>query len=339
MESILEFLNYINELKEVWSVGAFVCSITFQLTAGLLLVNNTSVSRKGIINAYCAQNSGGIAFEEDGILADDWALSEVIRTSWINRFAFLYLFVGYLLSIWAEGPTEKIYSLMGILALVTVLYFLTNKIAIYKGKQFGELRIEDIPLEHGVMWVILDSNEKSVETFKDSFPKKEIKKKYTKSYVYNFDYEKEFSIYRKACGKKLSRHEIRMIGDKIFCRYSDWSTYVENKYQDVTIDSLYEFKRFLNHKMRISKNYSGAYGAIISPFMFMFLGALSTMVTSNIIIIIMFYVFVLCSPVKDMLKEYSKDTLEVVFYEDYIEVIERLIKKKENEKNQENSRP
>ena len=130
-----------------------------------------------------------------------------------------------------------------------------------------------------------------------------------------------------------------MIGDKIFCRYSDWSTYVENKYQDVTIDSLYEFKRFLNHKMRISKNYSGAYGAIISPFMFMFLGALSTMVTSNIIIIIMFYVFVLCSPVKDMLKEYSKDTLEVVFYEDYIEVIERLIKKKENEKNQENSQP
>ena len=84
--------------------------------------------------------------------------------------------------------------------------------------------------------------------------------------------------------------------------------------------------------MRILKNYSGAYEAIIFPFMFMLLSDLSTTIATNLILIFVFYVVMMCSPVKKMLKDYSKDSLEVVFYEDYIEIIERLIKKKETEK-------
>ena len=66
--------------------------------------------------------------------------------------------------------------------------------------------------------------------------------------------------------------------------------------------------------------------------MFMLLSDLSTTIATNLILIFVFYVVMMCSPVKKMLKDYSKDSLEVVFYEDYIEIIERLIKKKETEK-------
>ena len=88
------------------------------------------------------------------------------------------------------------------------------------------------------------------------------RKKMMKNFDYNFDDEKEFSIYRKACGKKLSKREKKIVGDKIFTRYNEWSGYVESKYSDVSVNSLCEFRRFLNHKARIKKNNSGAFGTV-----------------------------------------------------------------------------
>ena len=63
-------------------------------------------------------------------------------------------------------------------------------------------------------------------------------KKRVKEHAYNFNYEKEFVIYRRACGKKLNRREIRMVGDRVFYRYEEWSAYVEKKYQGVASNSL-----------------------------------------------------------------------------------------------------
>ena len=46
---------------------AYVLALSLQLSAGLLLVGNTNIARKGIIREYCARHTA-IAFDEKGKL-------------------------------------------------------------------------------------------------------------------------------------------------------------------------------------------------------------------------------------------------------------------------------
>ena len=234
--TVREIFNYIYNLKDLLQIIAYICSISFQLTAGILLVNNTKVSKKGIINAFCAENSKGIAFEENGTLADDWGLKEIIRTSWINKCAFFYLVIGYLLSVCAEEPSNWLMSLILILVIVCVLYFFTSEYSKYKSTKFGKLRMEDMPLENGVLYYVLESDKnkdyKQNVNYKDEMCRKK------QNNFYNFNYEQEFLIYRNACKKKLTRREKKIVGKKTFNTYDEWSGYIESKYKNITIKSL-----------------------------------------------------------------------------------------------------
>ena len=125
MENLLNVINYI-WISEAFSVNViYILSISFQLAAGLLLVGNTITSKKGIIKTYCAQHAA-IAFEEDGTLADCSGLKEVVRTTWMNRIAFSYLFIGYLIGIWGEVSANKEISFWIIAFLTLFLVVVTS---------------------------------------------------------------------------------------------------------------------------------------------------------------------------------------------------------------------
>lgn len=131
----------------------FVFTISFQLAAALLLVNNVATSKKGIIKAYCAQHTA-IAFEDtDKTLADYSSLKMTIRNAWINKFAFMYLFVGYLVSIWGEVPSNKCLALLFVLLLIGIFIAIPLIVAKYKSEHFGIVTENDIPKKDGVFFV------------------------------------------------------------------------------------------------------------------------------------------------------------------------------------------
>lgn len=141
---------------------AFYFAVSGQLAAALLLLGNFSVSRKGIIKAYCMQNRA-ISFEMDGRLAEYSQLNDIIKSSWTNFMAFGYLFLGYLLGVIGDAPQDKRMSLVIIIVLTTVLYVTPLAIAAYKIRTFGEFRDTDLPKEWGVAYAYLEPEECEAE--------------------------------------------------------------------------------------------------------------------------------------------------------------------------------
>ena len=158
MENVLNALNCMWKSETFIINVIYILSISFQLAAGLLLVGNTITSKKGIIKTYCAQHTA-IAFEENGILANCSGLKEVVRTTWMNRIAFSYLFIGYLVGIWGEVSVNKEISFWVIAFLTLFLVGVTCKYAKYRSEKFGSITINDIPMKDGVMFVTLDKKE------------------------------------------------------------------------------------------------------------------------------------------------------------------------------------
>lgn len=133
----------------------YILCLSLQLSAALLLVGSTKTSRDGIIRQYCSQHTG-IAFNEDGTLADSSNLKEVVRSTWISRLAFSYLTFGYLLSIWGEVPADKIVPFAFAFLLTAVLTLVSSRIAKDKSERFESITIKDIPLEGGVEFSVLE---------------------------------------------------------------------------------------------------------------------------------------------------------------------------------------
>lgn len=162
MEPVISCTEYICISKIFIMNAMFVLSIALQLTAGLLLVGNTSITRKGIIKEFCCRHTG-VGFNKDGTLASDYALREVVKSSWINRLSFTYLFLGYLISVFGEAPKNRMNALIAILFLVVLLVIITFKFANYKRGDFVPLHLNELPLETGVQFVILDDETTTVE--------------------------------------------------------------------------------------------------------------------------------------------------------------------------------
>ncbi|MBE6966452.1 MAG: hypothetical protein E7441_10535 [Ruminococcaceae bacterium] len=135
---------------------AYIISISLQLTAGLLLIGNTDVSRNGIIKEYCLRHTA-IAFEEEGTLADSTDLKNVAKSTWTNRIAFIYLAFGYLAGIFAEPLLSKKASFLIVVGLVAILTYFTFKVVKRKAECFESLHQDELPMTNGVMVCILDS--------------------------------------------------------------------------------------------------------------------------------------------------------------------------------------
>lgn len=72
-------------------------------------------------------------------------------------------------------------------------------------------------------------------------------------YAYDFNEDIEYYIYLYACGRKLRKKKLAVIGENKYRTYEEWAEYVKQKYCGITTKSLEDFKRFLRYKVRAFK--------------------------------------------------------------------------------------
>ena len=139
--------------------SAYIFAIAFQLSAAWILVGNTSVTREGIIKAFCANHKGGIPLNKNGELLERSALETTVITAWTNRIAFVFLGVGYLLGVVGSCTISKMIALLFIVILSALLVVIPTEYAKRKSKRFESLRLDDIPLVDGVQINIVGDDE------------------------------------------------------------------------------------------------------------------------------------------------------------------------------------
>lgn len=126
----------------------YVVSLSFQLSAGiLLLIGNTSTKKESVVQKYYEAHRPIFA-EESGVLNNYEELISVAKVAWINKFAFIYLIVGYLINIFGESPIEKGMAFVIIAILCTIFTVIAYTVAKIKSKKYSSVNIfEHIPCE------------------------------------------------------------------------------------------------------------------------------------------------------------------------------------------------
>lgn len=153
---------------------------------------------------------------------------------------------------------------------------------------------------------------------------------------YNFDDDFEFLIYRNACGQKLNKKEKKKIRGYEFGTYQEWKDYVVNKYDKVSLKSLYDVQRFLKNRRRMEHSFSGAYIGILTPWMCMMLtitmGSIFSWTNGGMIVMLIVNIIIgalLLSPLCHVFWDYFMQTKKEVMIEDYEEIIKNMIGEKE----------
>lgn len=85
-----------------------------------------------------------------------------------------------------------------------------------------------------------------------------VKRKNRKSFIhengvenYDFDFNKEIRRYLFFCGEQMTRKQWKLLkSDEKFYSYTEWKSYVKNKYSNYPVEGLREFSRYLNHRLR-----------------------------------------------------------------------------------------
>lgn len=129
---------------------AFAFSISLQLAAALLLVGKTDIRRKKLILSYLEKHKE-IAFDENDQLLYSSDLQSTVYSTWVNRLAFTYLFIGYLASIFSNCTVCKLCMFFAILSLTLIVYILSNKYAKTKSESFESIQFDDLPPSKGTM--------------------------------------------------------------------------------------------------------------------------------------------------------------------------------------------
>ena len=127
---------------------AYIASIVLQLTAAVLLVGNTDTRRAKIITSYFEARKM-IAFNQDNKLVDTDGLKEFVKSTWVNKIAFSYLFVGYLIGVFGTCTMNKWLAFLIISILVALLFLATHKYAMHKGMDFLTISADEIPRRKG----------------------------------------------------------------------------------------------------------------------------------------------------------------------------------------------
>ena len=82
----------------------------------------------------------------------------------------------------------------------------------------------------------------------------------------NYDYEKEYNIYKYLCGgMRHKRQEKKIPKERRFEAYSTWKEYVISCYETRDLEKLKEFRRYLNRCRRAEKSTKGTLNALILP--------------------------------------------------------------------------
>lgn len=154
---------------------------------------------------------------------------------------------------------------------------------------------------------------------------------------FDFDFNLQYSIYKYLYCEKLSdKTYYKMEKEYDFRTYKEWKEYVENKYNLLKKDELKEFIRFLKMQSLKSSNIDNGsqifYSAVVASgvtllteYLIKDIGFKNTSLFAlGYIIIMPIFVYV----VYDILSNLFKNKLQIKFYEDYIEIIEKILKHK-----------
>lgn len=154
-------------------------------------------------------------------------------------------------------------------------------------------------------------------------------KKKIVDYPYGFNGNTEYYIYLYACGRKLRKKKLAVIGDKKYCTYEEWEEYINQKYCGITTKSLEAFKRWLRYRIRAFSKVDGGYISVMVPF----------------VIIAFTILFDRFFPEKDiitniccilgiiwisgyMIANFAFDAKKVLMYEDYLEIVENMLEER-----------
>lgn len=161
---------------------------------------------------------------------------------------------------------------------------------------------------------------------------------------YNFDYEEEKAIYDFLCYRPLGKKQ--KVNDKHkFVLYSQWEQYICQKYQKVSSEKLKDFSRYLNlRKRQIKPNYESQkilvtiiLTVVINTSidtLFMIYKEKITCIILDIIacIITIIVAFIIALMATQLLDILEIDDVEENFYNDYKEIIDKIIENRKEDK-------
>lgn len=158
---------------------------------------------------------------------------------------------------------------------------------------------------------------------------------------FDFDFNLQYSIYKYLYCEKLSDKTYhKMEKEYDFRTYKEWKEYVENKYNLFKKSELKEFLRFLKMQSLKSSNIDNGsqifYSAVVASGVtlltnFLIDYLINDFELKNTILFALGYMFIMpffVYVVYDILSYLFKNKLEIKFYEDYIEIIEKILKHK-----------
>ena len=175
------------------------------------------------------------------------------------------------------------------------------------------------------------------------------KRKYNKTFAeigkkeYEFDFCLEKIIYKDLCCLHLTSKEKKIcVQRQTFARYRDWKDYIVKKYKETDKETLIEFSRYLNQRLR-NRESSQDYWKLAIPVILTFgitdffsflLQSLNGMIVKNwnymnaigvLIAVVCFMIFVL-GLIWNTMDPIWESRTEKNFLNDYKEIIDEMIK-------------
>lgn len=115
---------------ETLQLIAYVFSRAFQISgAVIVLFYGLSSKRKSILQSFFANSFSIKSSDTNEIEYDHNALVETYRTTYLNKFAFTYIIIGYSLDIFGKSnSTDNLLTFLIIILVTSIFIFITVKI-------------------------------------------------------------------------------------------------------------------------------------------------------------------------------------------------------------------
>ena len=127
----------------------YILALVFQLTAGaMLLLGNMDITKKQVVSNYCMLHRV-IRVYPNGDLKDYDEFIEIAKKNWMNRIAFLMLFLGYLISIFGETPQNKQYTLVVVMMATILMLIVVSIFTSTISKSDGRINFNAFILDNG----------------------------------------------------------------------------------------------------------------------------------------------------------------------------------------------
>lgn len=174
---------------------------------------------------------------------------------------------------------------------------------------------------------------------------------------FEFDYSKEKKIYSFLWGLKIRKREVRQLLDnEKMNSHAEWCSYIHNKYKDYSDEKLKEFSKFLSQRIKTLKPHIEISNITVPIMMTLIIDSIFELLTDlaitdsteNIVLfastfwglfialLVLLFVFVML--ISNVISPFWDNNIEELLLTDYREVIDNLIKGKEENKKNDKSR-